>query len=264
MPDVGVRRGTAPVSPARKEGLADVHGRFSAASDSARDLQHHRLPDARRFACRADREADADVRRGMAADAERYPAGAGHRAAAVRGHQGRASRREISHRSSAVADRVRRAPPPNSCCGRGSAPRPISCSRCWRWWISCPASRCARGAVRLSRRCRFSRKSARTAAPVVPSRNSIPPPIPAPAPMPAPPPAMPAAHSIAKSVLLDHPEPSLAQQPSLARRPSLAQPAVTPAAASPAEPAPAASSPEVASPDLQPGNGVTPPETPKH
>jgi hypothetical protein len=70
--------------------------------------------------------------------------------------------------------------------------------------------------------------------------------------MPAPPPAMPAAHSIAESVLLDRPEPSLAQ------------PAVTPAAASPVEPAPVASSPEVASPDLQPGNGVTPPETPKH
>ena len=98
-----------------------------------------------------------------------------------------------------------------------------------------------------------SRKSARTAAPVVAEPQFDPAPIPAPAPMPAPPPAMPAAHSIAESVLLDHPEPSLAQQP------SLAQPAVTPAAASPAEPAPAASSPEVASPDLQPGNGVTPP-----
>ena len=98
-----------------------------------------------------------------------------------------------------------------------------------------------------------SRKSARTAAPIVAEPQFDPAPIPAPAPMPAPPPAMPAAHSIAESVLLDHPEPSLAQQP------SLAQPAVTPAAASPAEPAPAASSPEVASPDLQPGNGVTPP-----
>jgi len=87
-----------------------------------------------------------------------------------------------------------------------------------------------------------SRKSARTAAPVVAEPQFDP------APMPAPPPAMPAAHSIAESVLLDHPEPSLAQQP------SLAQPAVTPAA----------SSPEVASPDLQPGNGVTSPETPKH
>jgi hypothetical protein len=103
-----------------------------------------------------------------------------------------------------------------------------------------------------------SRKSARTAAPVVAEPQFDPAPIPAPAPMPAPPPAMPAAHSIAESVLLDHPEPSLAQQP------GLAQPAVTPAAASSAEPAPAASSPEVTSPDLQPGNGVTPPETPKH
>ncbi len=89
---------------------------------------------------------DADVGRGMAADAQRYAAGAGHRAVAVRGDQGRAPRREISHRSSAVADRIRRRRSPNFCCGRDSAARPISCSRCWRWWISCRALRCARGA----------------------------------------------------------------------------------------------------------------------
>ena len=109
------------------------------------------------------------------------------------------------------------------------------------------ALRARRGAV-VAAAPVVSRKSARTAAPVVAEPQFDP----APVPMPAPPPAMPAAHSIAESVLLDHPEPSLAQ------------PAVTPAAASPVEPAPAASSPEVASPDLQPGNGVTPPETPKH
>ena len=109
------------------------------------------------------------------------------------------------------------------------------------------ALRARRGAV-VAAAPVVSRKSARTAAPVVAEPQFDP----APVPMPAPPPAMPAAHSIAESVLLDRPEPSLAQ------------PAVTPAAASPVEPAPAASSPEVASPDLQPGNGVTPPETPKH
>ena len=44
----------------------------------------------------------------VAADAERYAARARHRDVAARGDQGRASRREISHRSSAVADRFRR------------------------------------------------------------------------------------------------------------------------------------------------------------
>jgi hypothetical protein len=88
-----------------------------------------------------------------------------------------------------------------------------------------------------------SRKSARAAAPPVAEPPFEPAPAPAPvsAPMPAPPPAMPAATSVAESVLLDHPEPSLAQ------------PAVTPAVPSP----------EVPSPDLQPGNVITPPpETP--
>src|SRR5882762_2837527 len=46
-----------------KEGLADVDDRFSASSDTARDLQHHRLPDARRFLYRSGSEADADVGR---------------------------------------------------------------------------------------------------------------------------------------------------------------------------------------------------------
>jgi hypothetical protein len=93
-----------------------------------------------------------------------------------------------------------------------------------------------------------SRKSARAVAPVAEPQFD---PAPAPAPMPAPPPAMPAATSVAESVLLDHPAPNLAQ------------PAVTPAAVPHVEPAPVASSPEVPSPDLQPGNGITPPEAPK-
>src|SRR6266850_5996323 len=91
-----------------KEGLADVDDRFSASSDTARDLQHHRLPDARRFLYRSGSEADADVGRRVAADAERYVAGARYSDAVVRGHQGRASGREIPHRSFVVADRVRR------------------------------------------------------------------------------------------------------------------------------------------------------------
>ena len=91
-----------------------------------------------------------------------------------------------------------------------------------------------------------SRKSMRKAEPAVvaepPFKRAPPPPTPVPPPAPSPPPAA----SVAESVLLDHPEPSLAQ------------PAVTPAA-----PSPAVVSPEVPSPDLQPGNGVTPPpETP--
>jgi len=57
----------------------------------------------------------------------------------------------------------------------------------------------------------------------------------APAPAPAPKP-VPSAASVAESVLLDHPEPTLAQPP-----------------AAPAAPAP---SPEVASPGIQPGDGA--------
>jgi hypothetical protein len=58
---------------------------------------------------------------------------------------------------------------------------------------------------------------------------------------PAPAPSVPPAASVAESVLLDHPEPTLAQ------------PAVSPAA-----------SPEVPSPGLQPGNGPAPsPDTPR-
>src|SRR6267378_2084226 len=92
-----------------KEGLADVDDRFSASSDTARDLQHHRLPDARRFLYRSGSEADADVGRRVAADAERYVAGARYSDAVVRGHQGRASGREIPHRSFVVAGRGRQA-----------------------------------------------------------------------------------------------------------------------------------------------------------
>jgi hypothetical protein len=88
----------------------------------------------------------------------------------------------------------------------------------------------------------ISRRSTRTVQPPVAEPQFDPAAAPAPMPTPAP-----AATSIAEPVLLDHPEPSLAQ------------PAEPPAA-----PSPVASSPEVASPDLQPGNGVTPPQTPKH
>src|SRR5450631_4437124 len=80
-----------------KEGLADVDDRFSAASDSARDLQHHRLPDARRFLCRPGSEADLDVRGRVAADAERYASDAGDLDVAVRGDQGGVFWRYGSH-----------------------------------------------------------------------------------------------------------------------------------------------------------------------
>ena len=90
-----------------------------------------------------------------------------------------------------------------------------------------------------------SRRSARATAPVAEPQFE-PAPAPVPPPTPAPPPAMPAATSVAESVLLDHPAPNAAQ-------PVVVQPVVVPAA----------SSPEVPSPDLQPGNGVTPPEAPK-
>ena len=99
-----------------------------------------------------------------------------------------------------------------------------------------------------------SRKSAKTVQPAVvaePQFEPAPTPAPVTMPTPAPPPAMPAATSVAESVLLDHPAPRVPQ------------PVVTPAAVPHVEPAPVASSPEVPSPDLQPGNGVTPPEAPK-
>jgi hypothetical protein len=66
-------------------------------------------------------------------------------------------------------------------------------------------------------------------------------------------PAPASAASVAESVLLDHPEPSLAQ-------PSLAQPAAASSAATPETP-----SPEIPSPELQPGNGShASPEAPSH
>ncbi|MBU6458010.1 MAG: hypothetical protein KGQ48_10775 [Bradyrhizobium sp.] len=95
------------------------------------------------------------------------------------------------------------------------------------------------------------RESTETAQPLAEPKFEPPPaPVPAPA---SPSESLPAAISVAESVLLDHPGPSLARQ-----QPNLRQPEVAPAA-----PAPVASSPEVPSPDLQPGNAETaPPETP--
>jgi hypothetical protein len=97
-----------------------------------------------------------------------------------------------------------------------------------------------------------SRTSAKAAQPPVsePQFEPEPAPVAAPAPIAAAAPtvtpaAAPPAASVAESVLRDHPEPVPAE------------PVITPA-----QPAPAVSSPEVPSPDLQPGNGVTPPETP--
>jgi len=103
-----------------------------------------------------------------------------------------------------------------------------------------------------------SRKSAGKAeAPAAEPQPDPPAPKPAP-PMPTTPPAasVPAAASVAESVLLDHPEPKLAQ------------PAVTPDAASAKiSSADVPSSPEVPSPGIQPGGGTQPspdkPDTPQ-
>ena len=92
-------------------------------------------------------------------------------------------------------------------------------------------------------------------------------PEPAPSPPPAPsaPPTspVPAAASVAESVLLDHPEPNVAQPAVVASEPS-PQPAV---AASEPEPVVPAREPEpqVASPELQPSDGApASPEAPQH
>ena len=83
------------------------------------------------------------------------------------------------------------------------------------------------------------------------------PPAPVPAPTPATPaaPSVPAAASVAESVLLDHPEPKLAQAP------------VAPDTASAQVPPAEVLSPEVPSPGLQPGSGSQPspdkPDTPQ-
>ena len=102
-----------------------------------------------------------------------------------------------------------------------------------------------------------SRKSAGKAeAPAAEPQSNPPAPEPAPTPAAPPAPSVPAAASVAESVLLDHPEPKLAQ------------PAVTPDAASAkVSSADVPSSPEVPSPGIQPGGGTQPspdkPDTPQ-
>jgi hypothetical protein len=93
------------------------------------------------------------------------------------------------------------------------------------------------------------------------------PPAPVPAPTPAAPaaPSVPAAASVAESVLLDHPEPKLAQAPVA---PEAAPTHVPPAEVHSAEVHPAeVPSPEVPSPGIQPGSGSQPspdkPDTPQ-
>jgi len=93
------------------------------------------------------------------------------------------------------------------------------------------------------------------------------PPAPVPAPTPAAPaePSVPAAASVAESVLLDRPEPKLAQAPAA---PEAAPTHVPPAEVHSAEVHPAeVPSPEVPSPGIQPGSGSQPspdkPDTPQ-
>ena len=166
----------------------------------------------------------------MAGDAERRSACARHPAAAVRSHQGRASRREIFHRPSAVADRVRRGRGriravaeirhldlfPADGAGAGGFPvRP------------CPAQAARRGggaSARVSRR-RAAGKPSRKSLEAVRPHQRVP------------------------RRRLRLPNPCLPDHP----QPTTAQPAIIPDAVSP----------EVPSPGLQPGSGAQPsPDSP--
>ncbi len=143
----------------------------------------------------------ADVGHRVAGDAERHPACARDPAvAAARSSRARVPARNISPiiccRWSCSAARPR-----NSCCGRNSAPRPISCWRCWRWWISCRVLRCVPGAECRWRRPPRSQGAASESPPTsrrrtgsTRSRAG----------------AAPAAAARSESVLQDHPEPTLA------------------------------------------------------
>jgi hypothetical protein len=100
-------------------------------------------------------------------------------------------------------------------------------------FLSGLALRRRRGAVAVAAEPAVSRKRAGKAEPVAEPQFE---------PAPAPAPSVPPAASVTESVLLDHPEPTLAQ------------PAIVPNAASP----------EVPSPDLQPGSGAQPsPDAPR-
>ena len=199
----------------------------------------------------------------------------GDPAAAVRSHQGRASRREISYRPPAVADRVRRGGGriravaevrhldlfPADAAGAGGFPlRPCIAH----------AAPCRRDVGARA----FEKERAKAEAPVAE-------PVPEPAPAPAPPPpaaapvarSAPAAASVAESVLRDHPEPKpepSAAEPRLDHSepkkpdsvPELTHPAA-PDPASPELPLPDVPSPDVPSPELQPGGDSPPkPDTP--
>jgi hypothetical protein len=92
-----------------------------------------------------------------------------------------------------------------------------------------------------------ARRAGKAEAPAAaPAIEPKPAPVPEPAPV-SPAASIPAAASVAESVLLDHPEPKLAQP-----------------VAAPATPAPEVQSPQIPSPGLQPGNGSPPsPDTPQ-
>ena len=111
-----------------------------------------------------------------------------------------------------------------------------------------------------------SKKSAAPAeAPAAEPQFERPAPVPAPTPAAPAAPSVPAAASVAESVLLDHPEPKLAQAPVA---PEAAPTHVPPAEVHSAEVHPAeVPSPEVPSPGIQPGSGSQPspdkPDTPQ-
>ncbi len=174
-------------------------------------------------------EADLAVGRTVADHAQRHAARRRRAAVAARGHQGRAPRREISHRPSAVADRVRRRRRriralaeirqldllPADAAGAGRfhfrncVAHPPPCGNC-----AC----CARP----ERQQAAARGTARPRLPCSPHSRLEPAPVAAPAPA-APPPAapVPSATSVAESVLLDPsaPKPTVAFAGPAAGRP---------------------------------------------
>ena len=175
-----------------------------------------------------------DVGRRVAADAERYPSRARYSVAAVRGHQGRASRLQISHRSSAVVDRVRR-------CGcripavaavRHLGLFPADAARAGGFPVGHCAARAAWNAGDVRRRgCEARGQPAPAAARQAPQFE------------PRPTGAGRAGSGIGRRIrLLDHPEPT----------PRIPKSSHVP-------------SPEVSSPGLQPGEGSPPPrDVPPH
>ena len=185
----------------------------------------------------------------VAGDAERCAARARHRVAAARGHQGRASRREISHRSSAVADRLRRLRRRNFCCGRGlrSSTYFLLTLLALVDFLSGIALRARRG-MQTAPAAAVARRATQKADVQADAKTDVhpaeprfePEPAPSPAPAPSARPRRRRRRRSRESVLLDHPEPKVVQPAVVASEPS-------------PHPAVAASEPNRSSPAREPG-----------